>query len=77
MAGGLFGTGICFSQDCKDRMNAEAEADAQLKQAQAAALLALGQKPESKGLSGGTIAIIIIIVLLIIVGGYFLFRKRK
>lgn len=68
---GILGTGICFTDECK----AEAAADANLKNAQAAALSTLGQqKPQSNTLLW---VIIAIVVLVIIVGVILLLRRKK
>ncbi len=75
-ADGILGTGICFTQACRDRMNQAAASDAALKQAQAAALGMLASKPASSSMGAGTI-ILIIVFLLLIAGGIFLVIKKR
>ncbi len=75
-ADGLLGTGICFSQACKDRMAADTAANNALKQAQAQAITALNQ-PSSGGLSTTVIVIIVVSVLLLIVGLIIYLKMKK
>ncbi len=76
-ADGLLGTGICFSQACKDRMAADAAASNALKTAQASAITALNQPSTSGTLSTSVIVIIVISVLLLIVGLIVYLKMRK
>lgn len=75
-ADGLFGTGICLSKDCKDRMNAAAQADAALKAAQANALNQLSSQQQSSGSNKGVIIAVVVIVAIMIIGGVVILVRR-
>lgn len=75
-ADGILGTNICFTQECKDRVNSAAAADAALKQAQATALTNLGQQ-QSAGISTGAIVAIVLVVIVLSVGVFLLIRKKS
>lgn len=72
--GGILGTGICLSKECKDRLNAQSQAEAQYQAGLGAALAGLSTPKKDNTV---TIIVIVSIVALIALGVTVFILTRK